>query len=401
MSSVMRYKIIKLLTSLVILCHFPALADDFKFSGYARVIGGYLDEKNAEYRGYGDDINFKPASLIGLQADYSFNDKWSATGQFVARAGSDSASKQSGLEWLYLTYQPTDNLQIKLGKLRAPFFAMSDFSDVGFAYPWINPPQQVYDTYLFKTFNGIDAIYKFATENFDVSIEGYYGEESGDVNIGNKVTSFKSDNLMGLIGKLNVANLEFRVAKYNTDLKLELNELSQLAGVLRQYNFNQSAYSIATEGAGSAEQFSMIYDNLDYFFRAEWVKIKTDLAFIPKIQSYYLTAGFNYDAFTYHLTFGDSDVETARAEDEIPRGVSAELDQLAIAYQGVFKTSQPDALQTWTLGARWDVLPNLALKAEFTKLEGNQVPNSFFTIKEGVSFDRKANLYLIGLDWVF
>ncbi|WP_372762261.1 hypothetical protein [Pseudoalteromonas sp.] len=397
----MRHHIAKFVTIIIILCNFPALADDFEFSGYVRIIGGYLDEKHAEYKGYDNNINFKPASLIGVQADYHFNDNWSLTGQFVARTDNSTASKNSGLEWLYITYRATDNLQIKLGKLRAPFFAMSDFSDVGFAYPWINPPQQVYDTYMFKTFNGIDAIYKFATDNFDISIEGYYGAESGDVDIGTKVTGFKADNLMGIIGKLNVDNLEFRVAKYNTDLQLDINRLSQLQAQLRQFNFNKSADSIKTDGDAYAEQFSMIYDNLDYFFRAEWIKIKTDLAFVPKMQSYYLTAGFNHSAFTYHLTFGDSDVKIGTAETEIPLGVNPSLDQLAMAYQGVFIQSQPDALKTWTLGARWDVLPNLALKVEFSTLEGRMGENSFFTIKDGADFDRKANLYLIGLDWVF
>ncbi|ATC80661.1 hypothetical protein PAGA_a0043 [Pseudoalteromonas agarivorans DSM 14585] len=47
------------------------------------------------------------------------------------------------------------------------------------------------------------------------------------------------------------------------------------------------------------------------------------------------------------------------------------------------------------------MLPNLALKAEVSALEGDEVSNSFFVIPEDVSFNRKTNLYLIGLDWVF
>ena len=67
----------------------------------------------------------------------------------------------------------------------------------------------------------------------------------------------------------------------------------------------------------------------------------------------------------------------------------------------MFAESAPDSLKTWTLGIRWDVLPNLALKAEVSALEGDEVSNSFFAIPEDVSFNRKTNLYLIGLDWVF
>ena len=381
--------------------HLPAKSDEFDFSGYARVIGGYLDEKDVEYRGYDDSLNISPSSLIGLQAEYQFNTNWSVTAQGLFRSDSTTVSGESGLEWLYLTYTPTTNLQIKIGKLRTPFFTMSDFSDVGFAYPWINPPQQVYDTYLFKTFNGIDAIYKFGSDDFDISIEGYYGEESGSIGIGSFKTGFEVDNLVGVIGKLNIENIEFRASRYNGNIALDLKSINQLQDVLENFNFSQSAASLTTQGSAHADQFGVIYDNLDYFFRGEWVKIKTQLDIIPIIQSYYLTVGYNDAPFTYHLTFADSDVEINANQNEIPIGANVELDQLAQAYNSVFAESAPDSLKTWTLGIRWDVLPNLALKAEVSALEGDEVSNSFFVIPEDVSFNRKTNLYLIGLDWVF
>ncbi len=397
----MRNKIFQIFVLIVSLYHLPAKSGEFDFSGYARVIGGYLDEKDVEYRGYDDSLNFSPSSLIGLQAEYQFNTNWSVTAQGLFRSDSTTVSGESGLEWLYLTYTPTTNLQIKIGKLRTPFFTMSDFSDVGFAYPWINPPQQVYDTYLFKTFNGIDAIYKFGSDDFDISIEGYYGEESGSIGIGPFKTGFEVDNLVGVIGKLNIENIEFRASRYNGNIALDLKSINQLQDVLENFNFSQSAASLTTQGSAHADQFGVIYDNLDYFFRGEWVKIKTQLDIIPTIRSYYLTVGYNNAPFTYHLTFADSDVEINANQNEIPIGANVELDQLAQAYNSVFAESAPDSLKTWTLGIRWDVLPNLALKAEVSALEGDEVSNSFFVIPEDVSFNRKTNLYLIGLDWVF
>ena len=397
----MRHKILYLLFISIMFSHSSAFSNDFEFSGYARVIGGYLDEKDVEYKGYEDSIKFSPSSLIGLQGEYQFNNNWSATAQVLLRSDNTTASDNSGLEWLYLTYTPTDNIQIKLGKLRTPFFTLSDFSDVGFAYPWINPPQQVYDTYLFKTFNGIDAVYKFGAESFDVTLEGYYGEESGEIGIGTLKTGFEVDNLLGFIGKINIENLEFRVSRYNGNIKLDIEEIKQLENVLNGLNFTRSANSVQTQGRAHAEQFGIVYDNLDYFFRGEWVRIKTDLGIVPIIQSYYLTAGVNYAPFTYHLTFADSEVDIRSPENEIPLGIDADLDRLAYGYNSIFEDSTPDSLKTWTIGVRWDVLPNLALKAEFSALEGNNVKDSFFVTPENSNFDKKANLYLIGLDWVF
>ena len=209
------------------------------------------------------------------------------------------------------------------------------------------------------------------------------------------------DNLVGVIGKLNIENIEFRASRYNGNIALDLKSINQLQDILEDFNFSQSAASLTTQGSAYADQFGVIYDNLDYFFRGEWVKIKTQLDIIPIIQSYYLTVGYNDAPFTYHLTFADSDVEINANQNEIPIGANEELDKLAQAYNSVFAESAPDSLKTWTLGIRWDVLPNLALKAEVSALEGDEVSNSFFVIPEDVSFNRKTNLYLIGLDWVF
>ncbi|MBQ4834036.1 hypothetical protein J8L70_12355 [Pseudoalteromonas sp. MMG010] len=381
---------------------FNAHANDaIEFSGYARIIAGYFDQENVEYDGYDNSINFSPDSLIGLQLDYELNEYFALTGQVKLTDSRVSEDDSSGLEWLYLTYQPTDNIQMKLGKLRTPFFAMSDFSDVGFAYPWINLPQQVYNTYLFDTFNGIDVIYKFSGKNFDASIESYYGYKNGVTEVGNIKSGLEVDNLVGVIGKLNVSNLEFRAAKYSGDASLDFSDLKEMEFQLRELGFTQSADTLSTKGQAEAEQLSILFDNLNYFFRAEWIRITTDFEVIPSADNYYLTGGFNLGAITYHLTYGNSDVTSGSTINEIPTGVSDDLDKLNNAYQEIFRSSTPDELESWTLGVRWDVRTNIALKAEVSTLKGNDGVNSFFSSSDSQNFDKKGNLYLLGLEWVF
>ena len=63
-------------------CFASAQAEDnLQFSGFARVVMGYLDDSNAEYAGYDDSISLGEQSLLGLQADYQFNETLSITGQ--------------------------------------------------------------------------------------------------------------------------------------------------------------------------------------------------------------------------------------------------------------------------------------------------------------------------------
>ncbi|MBQ4834034.1 hypothetical protein J8L70_12345 [Pseudoalteromonas sp. MMG010] len=371
-------------------------------SGYARVVTGYLNVEDTDYEGYSDSISGSPDSLFAIQAQYQFVKGLELTGQLVLKPNNTTDQDGSGLEWLYLTYRPTEQLQFKLGKLRTPFFSMSDFADVGFAYPWISPPRQVYDTYLFDTFNGIDATYKFSTPLFDASVEGYFGQESGQLDIGPINTDFSAKRIFGVIGKVNIENFEVRLSNYTAELNLYRDSLFSFRDLLVSLNFNESADLLQTEGRAAVKQFGLSYDNLDYFARAEWIKITSSLDLVSDISSYYLSGGVNINNLTFHLTFADSDVDlpTPSGTQLIPMGVSDDLDFIASEYLAIFDRSKPDALQSWTAGVRWDVLPNLALKFEASTLKGAGGYNSFFINDNGKTVT-KGELFLFAVDWVY
>lgn len=120
--------------------------DNLQFSGFARVVVGYLDDAQADYLNYDNSISIDNESLIGLQADYQIIDDLAITGQLIGHSGN---KRDSGIEWLYLTYTPSNTLKFKIGKQRTPFLSYSDVIDVGYAYPWATLPQQTYPRHFF------------------------------------------------------------------------------------------------------------------------------------------------------------------------------------------------------------------------------------------------------------
>ena len=74
---------------------FSGLGDKVHFSGFARLVGGYLDDKHAIYQGYDDSIGFGEHSLFALQTDVDFSAKLSFTAQLLAHS---SSTRDSGLE---------------------------------------------------------------------------------------------------------------------------------------------------------------------------------------------------------------------------------------------------------------------------------------------------------------
>ena len=135
---------------------------------------------------------------------------------------------------------------------------------------------------------------------------------------------------------------------------------------------------------------------------------------IQPYDGYYLSGGYTFYPFTLpitaHATFASlSATGIPRPVNEIstspllPPQVNAQLNALQSLYTQAFdiRRGVSDDLDSLSVGLRWDVNPAVALKAEWVHLRGERDKRSFFTFDGTADFDRKANLFLLGLEWVF
>lgn len=389
-----------------ILCSFAApsfassdISERIEFSGFGRLIGGYLDEKTADYEGYSDNLSLSQQSLFALQTDVTITDSLNLSAQLLAHS---SDKRESGIEWLYLSYEPSQNWRFKLGKLRTPFFRYSDVVDVGFAYPWILPPQQVYSAYLFSNYEGGSATYISSFDDVNFEFETYYGSYSGDLNEDDRKVTIDVEALYGAIFSINSGNFSTRFSVFNSpDFSVNVPELTQFSNTLENAGFIENAESLRFNGRATAYQVSLNYDTLDYFFAAEGMKILSDLLAVPRIDSYYFTAGYNFHPFQVHVTYAVSKSSYSASENLIPKGVNSQLDQLSFGYDQIIGSLPTLSLDSLSLGLRWDFKRSFAAKAEITFLDGSPGDNSFFNNVNNPSFNGKATLYQVGLEWVF
>lgn len=393
-----------IIVSIIALVSMPSwaetdLADRVEFSGFGRIVAGYLDESSASYEGYSNEVDFSQQSLFALQTDIRITDNLSLSAQLLAHSNID---RESGIEWLYLSYQPNQNWNFKAGKLRTPFFRYSDVIDVGFIYPWLTPPQQIYSGFLFSNYDGATATYKFNLDNLNFEVEAYYGVYEGEFDRAGSKVPFDVDEIKGLIFSLNSGNLNVRVsAIQSSDFYADIPGFTEFADALEFAGFKENAESFRFNGNATAYQASVNYDTLDYFVAAEWVKIDSDLFAVPQLEAYYLTAGYNFYPFQAHITYSVSDSSSNTTPNLIPKGVAPQLDQLSYAYDQITGNLPLFSLDSVSLGLRWDFRHNMSMKAELTFLDGEPEQNSFFSSIEDPNFDRKATLYQLGLEWVF
>lgn len=380
------------------------LANDdssLEFSGFARVIAGYLDTDKAYFEGYEDELSLTEKSLVGFQADYALTDKVSLSGQLLLHSNSDF---QSGLEWLYLSYEPTSDWQLKVGRLRTPYLKYSDVFDVGYAYPWISAPRQLYGTYLFfPRYEGANLRYRFNIKDVYIDVEGYYGEFTDNIIVNGESFHVNAKDMYGGIIEANYQGWQFRVATFDVaSVRAGAAGLDELRDGLQLAGFPTLAEYFSINGSTEAILYGMTYDSLDWFATAEYVDVESDIPILAGIQNYYVTVGKYFGEYQLLLTYAKANQSLTQLDNTIPSGVDPFLDLLSSGVDQAAARFPTDVLDSVTVTARWDFSPGVAFKAEVSFLNGESDKTSLFQLKpDSDDFDRKAVLYQVGVEWVF
>lgn len=377
------------------------ISENLDISGFARGVVGFLDHNTRSFEGYTDEFSIVEQSLIALQPTYTFNDQFSLTSQLIAHASDD---RDSGIEWLYLSYQPDSAWHLRAGKLRMPFFIYSDSIDVGYSYPWVTAPVQVYNNYLFSTFNGASASYNHSGSELGLNVEIYSGEFDGDLYLaGTRVdVDAKVSNLAGIFTTINSNNLSLRLSYHSGQNDTTIPFVNKIRQTLYQYNLLESAQSLESSGNVYALQASLSYDRLNSFYKAEWVQTVTGFEIAPKVTGAYAMAGYIWNDWTVHATYSVSEYSEIRPANELPTTPTGnpELDQLSTAYYQTVASTPNGTLESYTLGTRWDFRLDMALKAEISRFQESRNPSGFISNAEELSSE-SANLYQVAWEWIF
>ena len=202
------------------------------------MVAGYLDTDQAYFEGYENKVSFSEKSLLGLQADYALTGTVSVSGQVLLHS---DESRGSGLEWLYLSYEPNANWQFKAGRLRTPYLQYSDVFDVGYAYPWISPPRQLYGSYLFfPRYEGGNARYQFNIDDVYFGLEGYYGSFSDDLEASGESFHLEVKEMYGGIAEISYRGWQLRGATFiSADVEADIDGF---LGVSRKFAGNTNMF---------------------------------------------------------------------------------------------------------------------------------------------------------------
>lgn len=394
-------------------------------TGYVSLRGGQLNETDFTYLGtIGDEWSFSTETTFGIQLKAPIADKASVLLQFSG----DSLESQAEVDWAFLEYRLSTEMTLRGGRLRVPGFMMSEYREVGYAYPWVQTPLEVYGLTPFLRYEGLDLRYYVTFGELDLRFNPFLGStRNQDLMVGRvKYAEQNSQfggidiqaNFQAITARLSYSIYDFDIIDAVWDNTMStliegqvvvpgsppvevpgiLDIIDSLTGIADGLAPTTPAYGIESlslnaqkanypnnstmGGDRKAEYFSLgiSYDSEQLLLLAEVIKGGIDGAF-PDANGGYLTFGYRFGNWMPHITYAkikstDDDERFLLPDLTVTEALWAApaLAEAAAAIAGantqvrlVNETrnlSSPDQ-RSWTIGMRWDPISGIALKAEY------------------------------------
>ena len=361
---------------------FAESEEKLSLSGFASIGAGRINHSDATIMDYTDEWSFRSDSIVGGQAQYRLSDHLSATTQLVARGFSFDGTDEFDpvVEWLFLTYRWSPETSFRLGRMRAPLYFLSDSLEIAYSYPWVRPPINTY-TFALSTisiFDGVDFSTIIELESADLEIQLYIGatkreylEVEFDVNplMGGALTTHW-DNII----------LRYGITLANAKPSSELFDAAAIGfsglGVFYPI-FEEISEEYQVESSWAQyHSLGLRWDEGNWSIGGETFAIVSDKkGFASDSIGFYLSFSRQIERFSPYLVFGyyksefndvlETLIEESKAfpPDGIPEGLNAELDE-ARAYTLRVVDSLSQQGRSYTLGVRYDVFSNTAIKFE-------------------------------------
>lgn len=120
--------------------------------------------------GYSHKWDLGVDSKLAVQADAKFNEKLSASWQVMSQRQYDDTYRPQ-TEMAFAKLAATSDLSIRLGRLPAPLFMVSEYRKVGYVNPWVRQPNEVYFQVPYTSMDGGDIAYQFGRGDFTGNVQ--------------------------------------------------------------------------------------------------------------------------------------------------------------------------------------------------------------------------------------
>ncbi len=373
----------------------------FTFSGFATVGVTGTNTDDAHYvipgqvRGATKSFSGEVDSKLGLQVTGRFSPMFSGTAQVLTKQTGDG-SFTPVLEWAFAKAQLTPALAVRLGRMGAPFFAVSDFRDVGYANTWLRPPVDVYGQVPFSHFDGGDLSYQTRLGAATLNVQVLAGSAKDTY----ERTDIKFKSMVGFNSTAEFDGITLRLGHVQGKVTVESATLKQLvAGLASVPVPGVPAVGQQLSADGKDASFTgvgLTFDMNDVIGSFEYTMRRTD-SYIADTDGWYATLGYRFGALTPYATVSEVKRKDSNVNNTIP-GLTPQLAVLKATVDGLV-ADQNISQKSIGLGVRWDAMRNVAVKAQFDRVK--PAGAGLFTATQPGFGGKNVNVYSLSVDTVF
>lgn len=372
-------------------------APNWQFSGFATLGAVYTRSDDLQFARVGIDapggnrVDTGPDSVLGLQAGLRFGERSNAVLQIVTRE-TQRGDHRPRPALAFVSHALTPALTVRAGRLRSPFFMLSDSVDINYSHAWVRPPVEVYGLNPFSDLDGIDLLHRKTYGDTHIEFHPYLGRSKIPVIGGGDA---ELSRLLGL--NVTVEFGEFSLSLGHATADLSVRRSSQ--------GFRDFVAPLPIElqdrlsGSDARASFSSIglqWDDGRWRFSAELAR-NTAKAFSNSASGAYASLGRRIGNFMPYVTLARQ-----REDEPVIRPEEAGIHAPRIA---LFNRSRNQSQRSATAGLRWDFTSEAAFKAELSHVRTDRGAYGTF-IARGDPFapgldHRVINVLSVSVDVVF
>jgi len=392
-----------------------AAADDFlptdwKLSGFGTV---GLVHANTDQADFSDSVlkasgagasgrwSADVDSRLGVQLDVALLPQWSAVVQVVSEQQYDN-SYDPRIEWANLKYQVTPDVALRVGRVALPVFMGAEHRKVGYVYSAVRQPTEVSGGVPITSSDGADLSWRWQTGDLRHTTRFQYGRTDMALSAGVRL---RARGILGLSHSIDVGNFSARASVIGADVTVNIAD--QLFSALAQ--FGPAGMALADRYSVDHKRFSltalgMEYDPGDWFVHIEGGRQRSQSLLGTNV-ALAVGAGVRWGDFTPYAGYATVHAQTATRTGGLAlAGLPPQLAAAGAALNGGLNQlmmTLPEQ-STVSIGTRWDVCENIALKLQFQRVTPHR--NSRGTLinaQPGFVSGRTIDVTSMTLDFVF
>lgn len=343
-----------------------------------------------------DGMDFGADSVLGVQAGRSFDGEFDLTAQVVVRED-QTGHVEPRIAWAFVRFSPAADLDIRIGRLRAPFFMYSESLWINYANPWVRLPTEVYGLNPFSDLDGADLAWQAHHAGLELEIRPFFGKSS----LERQIRRARLKRIFGL--NLLVLRDEFtlHLGHAESPFSLPWGDPVFLAvdNALRRSSLGAVAEQLSgNDGYARFDSIGLQWDQDIYLASVEFAKRSAN-RYIPSAHGWQATLGRRQGPVTVYGTLARQTLDAPVDDSDL--STSPQLQGALDLFNGTRNTAQ----RSLTVGIRWDVHRNAALKLEFNHAKiASESLGSYFAVEDSgllLLSGRRVNLLSASLDFSF